>query len=207
MAIQRLTFKSAGFKETATKLGYDLDENKEMLFQGATLKQSGEDEDTATFTISTNTLDRDMEVVEQRSLSYKNYRRNPVVLYGHDSGSNIFPVGKTVSLKLTDNEGVGVMRFAVKEYERARIVRDLVKGGYLNAVSIGMIGVEMDIEKRGEEIVGVYTKAEVIEISIVPIPANPDALRVGRRDEMKLEDLRTKHYSAKDIDEMLQKLS
>jgi hypothetical protein len=59
-------------------------------------------------------------------------------------------------------------------------IKALYKGGFMNTVSIGGRALESEHpdEEGGPD--RVYTKTELLELSLVPVPANPNALMVGR---------------------------
>ena len=136
------------------------------------------------FIASTNSKDRHGESILQSGWELDNYLKNSQVLYGHDSWS--FPIGKTVKLELTDDALIADIVFASKEAnEKAEQVRLMVEEGILSAVSVGFI------PKDIQDINGVrtITQAELLEISIVPIPANQDAVRIAKSKGFSLEGL------------------
>lgn len=144
------------------------------------------------FIASTNSKDRHGEAILQSGWELDNYLKNSQVLYGHDSWS--FPIGKTIKLELTDNALIADIVFASKEAnEKAEQVRLLVEEGILSAVSVGFI------PKDIQDIDGVrtITQAELLEISIVPIPANQDAVRIAKSKGFTLDGL-----LEKDVDDV-----
>ena len=61
-------------------------------------------------------------------------------------------------------------------------VEDLVEAGFLRAMSAGWLGMEFEVLRDPENgwPTGVhYRRQKLIELSIVGIPANPEALRVA----------------------------
>lgn len=181
-----------------TKCGYDV--------SGPIVKRVG---DLATknneyvFTVSTNDLDRDHEIVSQSAYKLKPFLSNPVILYNHDSSR--FPVGKAVRLRAEDTALTGAITFASDIHEGAAVVQKLVDGGYLNAVSVGMSNVQVTVQEEKGVVYGLYTSAELIEISIVGVPANRKALRHGVT-EIPLEDLRTRDLSEEEIKQVISML-
>ncbi len=133
-------------------------------------------ERTLQFTITAENRDRDGEVVKADGGQFENYNKNPVVLWAHDYQS--LPVGKTVKLERKDKAIISTVQFPTKEeYEYADTVYKLCKGGYLNAVSIGFIPIDVVQGKSEKDPSRTFTKWEMLEYSIVPVPSNPDALR------------------------------
>lgn len=134
--------------------------------------------------ISTSAVDRHNENIETAGISYKDYMQNPVVLYGHDYEG--LPIGKT--LKLTKQMGKQIkarFQLAIEEYPFAGTVYAMIKSGYLNAVSIGGIVKEWSEDYRS------IVKMDMVEFSVVPVPANPEALITSRS---------LKEATGKDID-------
>jgi HK97 family phage prohead protease len=125
------------------------------------------------FIISTNGVDRDKDVVNVAGWNTDNYKKNPVVLFGHDYRS--LPVGKCPKLDGKKNALEADVEFASAEiYPFADTVRRMVDGGFLRAASVGFKPIKYlyNEERRGIDI----EEAELLEWSIVPVPANPECL-------------------------------
>lgn len=126
-------------------------------------------------TITTSNVDRHNESIDTTGIDTSNYMDNPVVLYGHDYFG--FPIGKTIKLTETKNKIKAKFQLAIEEYDFADTAYKLIKGGYLNAVSIG------GIVREWSEDFKTIKKMEMIEFSIVSIPANADAIITSRSFE------------------------
>jgi len=130
------------------------------------------------FTASTSTVDRDGEVIDAKGWDLKNFKKNPVIMYAHDYRS--LPIGKAPKVWLTGGKLKNTVSFPPEgTYEFADIVERLVDTGYLKTESVGFIPdpdkiIEGDGKKTPKR---TYKKQELLEISIVPVPSNPDALR------------------------------
>ncbi len=125
------------------------------------------------FTISTGSVDRDGDTIDPKGWQLDNYRKNPQVLFGHDYHS--LPVGKAIEVKSTDKALHATVEFPPKGvYPFADQVYDMLKGGFLNATSVGFQALEHEpaTDRKGYNI----RKQELLEFSIVPIPSNPEAL-------------------------------
>jgi phage head maturation protease len=145
---------------------------------------------TLDFIASTATLDRYHEVIEPAGWRLESYRRNPVFQNAHNYGDILFTLGKALS---TEVRGVGDgqalcqrIQFAVDVNPVARIAYGLYRGGFLNAVSVGFIPLrwedgdgERGASERGVSPRRRYLEQELLEVSAVAIPANPDALALG----------------------------
>ncbi len=146
-----------------------------------------DDERTVTAVISTGDIDRDGEVLIPKGVELDNYRKNPVVLFAHDYWSA--PIGKALYVDAKRKSIVSLIKFAPrpKDFEGAwkpDEIYELFKGGYLKAFSVGFIPKEIhsptpdEIRKKPElaDARRIYDKWELLEFSVVPVPANPAAL-------------------------------
>ena len=152
----------------------------------ARLLDAGKDEkNKATFVASTSSEDRYGDVISQRGWRLDSYKRNPVVLLNHDSTS--LPIGKG-EVELVDNQLMIEVEFDMEDKKAAEIARK-VKKGFISAVSVGFNSKDSiyrsELPKNnpyyGER--GLYFKsAELLEVSIVTIPANPQAIAAKKLD-------------------------
>lgn len=126
----------------------------------------------ATFIISDESTDRQGEVIKQDGWNFENFLKNPVILFGHDSYD--LPIGKAVDIYTDGDKTYAVIEFAAEIYDKAKTIWEMVKRGILNTVSVGFINQEYDNNE--------LTKNELLEISIVPIPANPNAILLAAQD-------------------------
>lgn len=125
--------------------------------------------------ITTSSPDRHNENIVTEGVDTSQYEKNPVVLYGHDYFG--LPIGKAISLTKMKNKIKAKFQLAVDEYEFAATVAAMIKSGYLNAVSIGGVVKEWSDDYR------TIMKMEMVEFSIVAVPANGEAIITGRSFE------------------------
>lgn len=102
---------------------------------------------------------------------FENYLRNPVVLWGHDD--HALPIGRTLAIRHVGSKIKADFEFLPGD-EMAERVRNAWKLGFVNAASIRFMPLEVDSR-------GVVVKWELLEWSLVTIPADPDALRAAAR--------------------------
>lgn len=122
--------------------------------------------------ITTSSVDRHRESIVTTGIDTKAYMQNPVVLYGHDYEG--LPIGKTIKLTEQKNKIKARFQLAVDIFPFAKTVFDMVTNGYLNAVSIG------GVVRQWSEDYMTIEEMEMVEFSVVPIPANPEALITSR---------------------------
>lgn len=117
---------------------------------------------------STGSLDRHGENVNPEGWNLKNYLKNPVLLFAHDYRS--LPVGKALKVWVENKKLMFNLQFASTPF--AMEVFQLFQEGILNAFSVGFM-----VQKWGES-GGKYSidEQELLELSVVPVPANPEAL-------------------------------
>jgi HK97 family phage prohead protease len=103
-----------------------------------------------------------------------------VALWAHDSSAP--PVGRASNVLVENERLMGDITFADAEtYAFADTVYRLVKGKFLNAVSVGFLPVEYDWSQDDERKWGIDFKVQdLLEISVCPVPANPNALGEAR---------------------------
>lgn len=157
------------------------------------------------FRASTSDLDRHGTIVEPRGIDTANFTSNPVFMWGHDAyGSGDGPpdlenvLGRVVDFRRTDEAfDIGVEWAG---HERALMARDLVRSGFLSAVSVGFIPDPEGMATRsidGNDI-PVYERTELVEVSLVPVPSNPAAIALMR--SLKLPIISEHSPSDKDAD-------
>lgn len=130
--------------------------------------------------ISTESEDRQGDIVRAAGAQVESYMRNPVVLWAHDYSE--LPVARTLDIQVVPGIGIRAT-FQFPDWgisEKADTVRRLWAGGYLNATSIGfqpLVSQEIRSSQgvRAQE----FTQWELLEYSIVPVPANAEALRLA----------------------------
>ncbi len=134
--------------------------------------------------ITTEAVDRDGDIILADGGDLENFRKNPVVLDGHMHVTSLV-VAKSLKEELIEGEGIkATFQFASRETsEHADNIRKLWEAGFLNAVSIGFIlhKSEPRLDENGEELRRgrIFLEWELLEFSIVAVPANQDALRLG----------------------------
>lgn len=116
---------------------------------------------------STDAIDRAGEVIDQKGWMLENFLKNPVILFGHDYWS--FPIGKATSA-VVEAQGL-IIEGEFAPTEGGQEAKILFEGGFLSAVSVGFIPHERNAN--------IITKAELLELSFVPVPCNQEALALS----------------------------
>lgn len=116
---------------------------------------------------STANSDRVGDKIELNGVDLKNFKKNPIILFNHDYDK---VVGKAQEVYIKDEKLLFKIQFA--DTELGTEVFYLLKNGYLNASSVGFIGKEY--KPNGEGLT--FTSIELLELSIVSVPCNPEAI-------------------------------
>jgi len=181
------------------------------------MKDASSDGITAHFIASDGSVDRMGDTIDPNGWRLSAFKKNPVILYGHDSGS--LPVGRATSVGVQSGKLMVGVKFASTGIGRS--IAGLVHKGFLNAVSVGFAPISYDFAKTPGRAGGIDFKSqELLEVSIVPIPANANALLVGiaegnkgfnaiklkeqsrRERELELLKLRAKPLTAREAREL-----
>ncbi len=131
------------------------------------------------FISSDESLDRYNEVISAAGWRLDNYQRNPVFQNAHQHGDILHTLGKATSTEVRGGKLHQTIEFACDINPMARIAYGLYRGKFLNAVSVGFVPVRWE---NGTEKTGYtrkFVEQELLEVSAVAIPANPNALALG----------------------------
>jgi HK97 family phage major capsid protein len=132
--------------------------------------------DPYTFVMASDSTDRMGDIIEIDGIDLAAFRTNPIALWGHDSAS---PIGTWEAVRKIGGQLVGKLRLAAPGtsslIDRLQL---LIEQRILRAVSIGFRALEFS-EIKGSAQYGLrFTKTELLECSLVPVPANAEALRL-----------------------------
>lgn len=132
------------------------------------------------FTISTAAVDRYGDTVAVDGWKLENFRKNPVVLWMHDN--SMLPVAKASNIRIEDGKLKARAEFTPPELARFNdTVFAMLKGGFLHATSVGFIPTKYNFVDDPARRFGIdFLEQELLEFSIVTVPANPEALIEGR---------------------------
>jgi HK97 family phage major capsid protein/HK97 family phage prohead protease len=125
--------------------------------------------------MSDGSVDRMGDVIEPEGWRLDNFHRNPIALFSHDP---TLPIGKWHDVGVRDGRLTGRLELMPAETYLQRQIQTAVKAGVLRAVSVGFHSDSFEpIGKSG----GIrFTEAELVECSLVSVPANPNALAIAK---------------------------
>lgn len=152
---------------------------------------------TITHYISTVTPDRFGDIVNPFGMDADNYRKNPIVLFGHSHHSRGNVIGKNIAL-FPDDFGVkAITKFA--DTPAGKDLYNLNREGFLNAWSIGFIPKKIKTQNstsnNQQTAYNIIDEWELLEYSSVVIPANPDAINLMLKEIKSPEVMQEINYA------------
>jgi len=127
---------------------------------------------------STPVVDRQHDRVMPMGIDLSNYQKNPVLIFGHNYSEPWAVIGRAADMTV-DMSGLRIrpeLRASTGDADPMNIVRALWEQNLLRAASIGFQPIEAKANEHG----GLdFTRVELLEISLVPVPANQEAIRMA----------------------------
>ena len=112
------------------------------------------------------------------------FSKNPVMLSDHwNSNSNV--IGKWFDVKKEGSILSGLPDFDTEDQDTA-VIAGKVERGYIKACSMGIIFDRENLTAIGGKVI--LTKCELVEVSIVPVPSNANAVRLMHSDGKPMEE-------------------
>lgn len=139
------------------------------------------------FVISTPAIDREHDVIKVDGWHLENFEKNPVVLWAHQYSTP--PVARAPSVYQEGDQLRGVARFTPADVNPfGHMVYQMTRGGFLNATSVGFQPMKYvwNDEHGGYD----FEEQDLLEFSIVPVPANPEALLAASAEGIDTSPLR-----------------
>jgi len=153
------------------------------------IRKRNEDTRTLTFVASDGARDAAGTVLNQENWSLKRYEKNPIIGYQHEvyggwDGSDPDNIIGKARVYVEDGQLLADITFETKDInEKAEKIYKKLLFGSLNAVSVGFLPIGKGSWGNGEEAIDgsnptyYYAGQELLEISVVNIPSNPNAVR------------------------------
>ena len=123
---------------------------------------------------SDNTIDRYNEVIDQKGWELENFRSNPVIPDCHDYSSIAKILGRALTVDVIEGKLVNRVEFCV-DNPMGLLAYRMAKGGFIKSQSVGFIPMEWTNGMGKDQPDRTYSKCELLEISLVVVPANPGA--------------------------------
>lgn len=130
------------------------------------------------FIASDGSIDRYNEVIQPAGWQLDNFRANPVIpdCHNYSSISKILGRAKSVQVKEVSGRQALVNRVAFcTDNPMGNLAYKMAKAGFIRSQSVGFIPLEWQNGIGKDQPDRTYTKTELLEISLVVVPANPGA--------------------------------
>ena len=155
---------------------------------------------TYTFRASSPAVDRQGEVIDQAGWDLTSYRANPVILDSHKYSSIDDIIGRATRVEVMP-DGLEVdVQFA--DTDKGQMADRLVAEGFLKTVSVGFRSMQRRPGQRAGEPV-THTRMELLEVSMVAIPANRDAVRLRGLEDDVTDETKAGRRLSKNSEEKL----
>ena len=149
-----------------TRDGYEYEGKEEKEYEE-------KENDIFTFVVSTPEVDRYGTIIVPAGIDYTAYLANPIVLAQHDSDK--WPIGRCLGFAMNGENLEATIQIECVTEEGKKLTK-LINAGFVKAVSVGIIPNEYEEQTIDGKKVTVYTKSELVEFSVVSVPANRQAL-------------------------------
>ncbi len=148
-----------------------------------------------TFVLNDNSVNSHGFIVKTEGIDITRFCKNPIMLYNHDRNGGI--IGCWEKLRVEDGKLLADAVFDEKD-GLGSMIKNKVDRGFIKAVSIGIDPLEEIIENGVRTVI----KSDLIEVSIVDIPANPNCVKTLRNSK----NILLLSYSQEDLKSQLIKL-
>lgn len=139
---------------------------------------SGPD-DLPTFVLSDETVDSVGDIIDAKGWDLSRFKgaiSNPIALFNHNHNE---PIGVWENVKIDGTRLIGQLRLALEgTSETVDKVRRLIAQGMLVAVSVGFRPLKWEPIENSREGGYRYQRQQLLECSVVSVPANPSAIRI-----------------------------
>ena len=144
--------------------------------------------DGAEYILSDESVDRMGDIIEAAGWRVDNFKRNPIALFGHRSD---FIIGTWKNIRIENKQLRAHLALAPPgTSDRIDEIRRLVEAGILKATSVGFKPLKYEAIDKEAPWDGVkFLEQELVETSLVSVPANPNALAVAKGLDVSRETL------------------
>lgn len=131
---------------------------------------------------SDETLDRQGDIVTAKGWNLEDYLKNPVILWAHSHRD--LPIGQCLDIGVKRKKLIAEGLYPSQDlHEFGNTVYRLSARKYLRAVSVGFMPTKFELLDEENPWGGIkVTEQDLWEYSVVPVPANPNALQLAAKE-------------------------
>lgn len=123
---------------------------------------------------SSEDLDRSWEIIKLDGWDASNYQKNPVILANHSY--RVEDIAWKMTKIYKEWKNLIVEWVFTEKTEMWKMCKELYNAGFLKTVSVWFI-----VKQRLEENRKIIEKAELLEVSFVAVPCNPNAVSLDKK--------------------------
>lgn len=148
---------------------------------------------TIDFVISTEDPDRMDDVIKVNGWELDSYKKNPVVLFAHDNSEPPVAKANDITIRPRKKQLTARAEFVPQDVSPfAESLFQLYDKGFMRATSVGFRPIEFQFSDEDNRPMGIdFTRTELLEFSLVPVPANPEALISAKKDGIDMKPMVT----------------
>lgn len=166
-----------GFFVPARRQQRDAGSSQTRALAGSVPTSVNEAERSIEYVCSTEDIDSYGTILRQ-NWDLTRYNKNPVVLFAHKYDR--IPVGRAINVRVDNKQLLARVVFATEEEcKGAEDVWRAVKNGFMPGISVGFDWRSYRFEQINGVEVLVFDQNELRELSLCPVPSNPNALARG----------------------------
>lgn len=145
---------------------------------------------TLTWTVSTAAIDRDDDTIDQNGWMLDNYRKGGSLLWAHEWDKP--PIGKPLAIWVEEGKLKSTFEFTPQDVNPfGWMIYRMARGGFVRGTSVGFKPIDFDSARDREGNIPLdFKKQDLLEISVTPVPSNPEALLEARSAGIELAPLR-----------------
>jgi HK97 family phage prohead protease/HK97 family phage major capsid protein len=131
------------------------------------------------FVLSDETRDRMNDIILSSAWQLDEFKSNPIALFNHSPSAII---GTWGNVRIEEQSLRGELELAAEgTSDRIDEIRKLIDAGILKAASVGFRPLESEpIDTKDPYGGSIYKRCDLVEVSVVAVPANPQALAVAK---------------------------
>jgi HK97 family phage prohead protease len=131
------------------------------------------------FVLSDESVDRMGDIIMSDGWDVGNFKNNPIALFNHNPN---FVIGMWSNIRVGEKKLKAKLQLApMGTSKRIDEIRKLVDAGILKATSVGFRPLDYEqLDKKNPFSGSKFIKQELVETSLVSVPANPNALAVAK---------------------------
>lgn len=172
-------------------------------------KESKDGKEVYPFVLSTESIDRDFEIMKISGMDIKSFKEAPRMFFNH----NMFdkPIGKWLNIR-KDGKVLKADAWLHEETEESREIKRLIDVGVINTASIGFMSIKRSKKEPPDELrevmkdywrdsIVIHDKSEIYEASIVTVPSNREAIM--ERSQKAFDAGKLSHHALQFLEKIL----